>query len=168
MPVTIYVLQCVKSRYYVGKTNRHVNERLADHFKDNGSEWTRMFKPIKMVEIIRNADEFDEDKITKKYMKTYGIDKVRGGTYTSIILPNYQIMSLERELCSASDLCFRCNRKGHFASSCYANTYSDGSHIDDDEDEDDCRSNTWCYRCGRGGHFANNCFAATHFNGERF
>jgi len=89
-----------------------------------------------VVEQITNADEFDEDKYTKKYMKKYGIDKVRGGTYTQIDLPEYSILALENELCSASDLCFRCNRPGHFASQCYASTKADGALIDDDIYED--------------------------------
>jgi hypothetical protein len=85
------------------------------------------------VEIKEEADEFDEDKYTKMYMKKYGIDNVRGGTYTQLVLPDYLRMAIEKELCSAQDLCFRCNRSGHFVNHCYAITKADGSPLDDDD-----------------------------------
>lgn len=66
-------------------------------------------------------------------MKKYGINKVRGGTYTQLELPDYRMKALEKELCSASNLCFRCNRQGHFASQCFASTKLDGSPIIEEE-----------------------------------
>jgi predicted GIY-YIG superfamily endonuclease len=142
---TVYVLLCEKNRYYVGKTDRSIEDRIEEHFNKCGSEWTRKYKPIKAVEIKKEADEFDEDKYTKMYMKKYGIDKVRGGTYTQIELPEYQEMTLQNELCSASDLCFRCNRSGHFASNCYAKTKADGSPIDYDSSDDESENEEcWC------------------------
>lgn len=140
---TIYVLQCERNRYYIGKTDRPLENRVEEHFNRSGSEWTRRYKPIKVIEIKQNADDFDEDKYTKIYMKQFGIEKVRGGTYTRMELPEYQVMTLEKELCSASDLCFRCNRTKHFASTCYAKTKANGSLIDEDSSDseyDEC----WC------------------------
>jgi predicted GIY-YIG superfamily endonuclease len=116
------VLSCEQGCHYVGKTNRPLQSRIEEHFNRNGSEWTQKYKPLKVVEQIKNADAFDEDKYTKMYMKKYGIDKVRGGTYSEVILPQYKLMALEKELYSASNTCFRCNRPGHFASQCYATT----------------------------------------------
>ena len=129
---TIYILKCEQNRYYIGKTERSLDSRIKEHFLNNGSEWTRMYKPIKLIKTIPNADAFDEDKYTKIYMKQYGINNVRGGTYTQINLPEYSKRALEKELCSASNLCFRCNRTGHFASECYASKRADGTYISDD------------------------------------
>lgn len=134
---TIYVLLCAGNRYYIGKTDRPIQDRVEEHFSHNGSEWTRKYKPIKVIEIIQNADDFDEDKYTKQYMKEHGIDRVRGGTYTQIQLPEFSIKSLEKELCNASDLCFRCNRPGHFANQCYATNKSRHQPISDTFD-------VWC------------------------
>ncbi len=125
---TINVFLCENGRYYIRKT-------CSLHVDDN--EWTRKYKPIKIVEQIHNADELDEDNYTKKYMRMYGIENVRGGTYYQIELSESCILELKNELCSASILCFRCNRSGHFAAECYAVTTVNGSLIDDDSSYDD-------------------------------
>ena len=46
-------------------------------------------------------------------MLKYGINNVRGGSYTQIKLPEYSKRALEQELCSASNLCFT-GAGGHF------------------------------------------------------
>ena len=186
---TLYVLRCEQNRYYVGKTNRPLLQRIAEHFHQHGSEWTRQYKPVAVVEQIHNVDEFDEDKYTKMYMKKYGIDRVRGGSYTQIVLPEHYRLTLEKELCSASNRCFRCHRSGHFANNCYAASKVDGSAIEDDTDDvsvlinavqiamqllgpQKSRATTErrlsCFRCGRVGHLANKCYAQTHQNGYSF
>ena len=43
------------------------------------------YKPIEIVEIIPNCDNYDEDKYTKIYMDKYGVDKVHEGSYCTII-----------------------------------------------------------------------------------
>ena len=139
---TIYVLLCERNMYYVGKTERPLQVRIVEHFNRIGSEWTRKYRPIEVIEQIPNADEFDEDKYTKIYMKMYGIDKVRGGSYSQLELPYYSLLTLEREFCSADNLCFRCNRYGHFANQCYASSKADGTPLNQDNNRHHC----WC--CG--------------------
>ena len=65
--VYIYVLKLEKGKYYVGKTNNPYF-RLESHFNSNGSAWTQKYKPIKILKIIDNCDDYDEDKYTRKYM----------------------------------------------------------------------------------------------------
>ena len=62
----IYVLMLEKGKYYVGKSNVP-ESRILNHFKNNGSAWTSLHKPIRVVE-VEKGDIFDEDKITKQYM----------------------------------------------------------------------------------------------------
>lgn len=105
---TIYVLHCEHGMFYVGQTDRPIYTRVFEHFANDGSEWTKVHKPISVVEIHDNAHPMDEDKITKMYMSKYGIDRVRGGSYTTIVLPEYKRKCIEDELCTA-------NKTGHFA-----------------------------------------------------
>lgn len=140
---TIYILLCESNKYYIGKTERQITDRIKEHFNGNGCEWTRKYKPLKLIEQIQNGDNFDEDKYTKKYMKKYGIDNVRGGTYAQVVLPEYSRLALKNELCTASNLCFRCNRSGHFINKCYATTKADGSSIYDEENSEGSSEESW-------------------------
>lgn len=57
--VYIYVLKLEQDKYYIGKTD-NPNIRLENHFSSNGSEWTKLYKPLKIIEIIPNCDNYDE------------------------------------------------------------------------------------------------------------
>ncbi len=75
--VYIYVLQLEQNKYYIGKTSQP-DIRIDSHFKSSGSMWTKKYKPIKILELIENCDNYDEDKYTIIYMIKYGIPFVRG------------------------------------------------------------------------------------------
>jgi predicted GIY-YIG superfamily endonuclease len=61
--VFIYVLELENNKYYIGKTN--IPEfRLDLHFNYEGSEWTKKYKPIRLKELVKNCDSYDEDKYT--------------------------------------------------------------------------------------------------------
>ena len=51
-------------------------------------------------------------------MMKYGIDNVRGGSYTKLKLDDWMVKSLEHEFISAQDICYNCNKKGHFTKDC--------------------------------------------------
>ena len=115
--VYIYTLQLEQGKYYVGKTN-NPQFRLENHFTSNGSEWTKIYKPIRVLELKPNCDDYDEDKITKQYMNKYGIQNVRGGSYSRITLIDWQIKALQNECRSTKDVCFNCGLSGHFSKVC--------------------------------------------------
>lgn len=116
--MNIYALELDSSKYYIGKTSRDVSTRFKEHKTENTSEWTSFYKPIKIIEQYQCDNQFEEDTLTKKYMMKYGIDNVRGGSYTKIVLDEWQIKSLEHEFKSVSDCCYKCGEKGHFAKVC--------------------------------------------------
>ncbi len=115
----VYVLQLESNKYYIGKTSKDdVNIRFQKHKNGNGSEWTKLYKPINIIKYYETESEFEEDVLTKKYMLNLGIQNVRGGSYTKIDLDEWQIKSLEHEFKSVSESCYKCGEKGHFANNC--------------------------------------------------
>lgn len=153
----IYVLELENNKYYVGKTH-NIEKRFNDHLNGNGSEFTKIYKPIQIYKIYKELSEFDEDNYTKKYMKIYGIDNVRGGSYCTKDLNKHQIDLLNKEFNTINNVCYRCGRNSHYANFCYAKTHIDGSKLN---------KSIICYRCGRDTHYERDCYASTHINGSR-
>ena len=114
----VYILKLTNNKYYVGQTDRTIGERFQEHLNGTGSEWTKKYKPISILDVIPNADSYEEDRQTKIYMDKYGIDNVRGGSYISIILEDYQIQSLKKELCTIKNTCFTCGSTTHYVANC--------------------------------------------------
>jgi len=134
--VFIYVLKLENDKYYVGKTN-NPEFRLKNHFKNNGSNWTKLYKPIELVELISNCDDYDEDKYTIIYMDKYGIDNVRGGSYTIVNLNKSTKKNIIKMTNTANNRCFICSGIGHFAKHCpFDSNY--------DEDDYDSEEIIWC------------------------
>ncbi len=190
--VFIYILELQNNKYYVGKTN-NINIRIEEHFTNNGSQWTQKYKPINILEVIPDFDDFDEDKYVLKMMNEKGIKNVRGGSFSQINLSNDNISFISRMLETSNDKCYICGSIEHFANNCFSkkiiNNKKDGkcdcisslwsphriskclikniANFFDDEEEDiekiKCMN---CYRCGRKGHFSKNCYAKTNIKGE--
>ena len=133
----VYILKLEDNKYYVGKT-KTLKRRLQQHFNGNGSIWTQKYKPIELDDVYNNCGEFDEEKYTFHYMKKYGIDNVRGGSFCQLVLPDESISVLKKILLSDKDACYLCNQKGHFISEC-------------------SQYKVKCYNCGKEGHYKKNC-----------
>jgi hypothetical protein len=133
--VYIYVLKLIKGKYYVGKTS-NPRFRLDNHFNKNGSEWTRLYKPINIHQIISDCDDYDEDKYTIKTMEKYGINNVRGGSFCQTKLSSENKKSLERMINGSSNSCYKCGEKGHFANRCsYESEEEDSSDSEEELEE---------------------------------
>lgn len=76
----IYVLQLVDNCYYIGFT-RDIAKRLKDHFRGEGSVWTKKHKPVQVVEYHISKTLNYENYLTEKYIEKYGYDFVRGGDH---------------------------------------------------------------------------------------
>lgn len=179
---TLYVLQCEDGTYYVGKS-KDVAKRFKEHTSGNGSAWTSVHKPLRIVETRPLRNDHDENNLTKDYMKKYGVENVRGGSYSQITLSHQTKSVLESEIRGNTDACFKCGEKGHFARDCEEEVVWECDHCDEEfETEAACvrhekscggqvdyrttaRSYGSCYKCGRRGHWAPDCYARTHVSG---
>jgi hypothetical protein len=141
--VYIYILKLQNGKYYIGKTSNPYF-RIVEHFNLEGSEWTKLYNPIKLLELIE-GDDYDEDKYTKIYMDKYGIDNVRGGSYTSIKLDKETKNQLIKNSNNTNNRCFKCEKEGHFAKDCKLKQVEE--------------YNNSCFKCGKYGHFANKCWS---------
>lgn len=157
--VTIYVLKLVNDKYYIGKTS-NTSFKLDQNFNNNGCEWTKKYKPIEIVELFSNCNNNDEDKITIQYMGFYGINNVRGGKFSKIILNSSENHVINRMLLEFNDSnsceqiidskskpyikhnkyygdngirCSRCHRTGHISTECNADTDINGNIIEQNE-----------------------------------
>ncbi len=140
----IYVLELDKHKYYIGKSNNYI-KRIDDHKTNRGSYWTKLYNPVKIIEVFESTDDFDEDKTTLKYMNLYGIDNVRGGSFVQSKLSKENIEILQRMINSKNDTCFKCGLKGHFIK--------------------DCPNKYKCMICGRNEHITDNCKETIDING---
>jgi len=56
----IYTLLLERNKYYVGRSILP-KKRILEHFSNQGSEWTKIYKPIRVISSIRGA-KYDEEK----------------------------------------------------------------------------------------------------------
>jgi predicted GIY-YIG superfamily endonuclease len=114
---SLYVLQLANGKYYVGKS-ADVIKRFTQHQSGLGSAWTKIHTPIRLVETRPITSPHDENNVTKDYMKKYGIQNVRGGSYAQVSIPDDARGVLEREFRGNDDQCVKCGLAGHFVGKC--------------------------------------------------
>ena len=125
MGITIYMLQLENGKYYVGRTDRKAWEnRIEEHFNGKGAVWTKKYPPIEVDYVLHNADPYDEDKWTLKYMEYYGINNVRGGSYSRITLNIHDIENIHKKIMTAYNSCYNCGFPGHVSTRCTINNVS--------------------------------------------
>ena len=132
--VFIYVLQLKDNKWYIGKTETS-KFRIDTHFDSAGSEFTKKYPPEEIYQIIPECDKYDEDKYVKKYMDKYGIDNVRGGSYSKLEITTEEKQFIQKELWGANDLCFLCGGD-HFVKDCPHNQKIDDLKEESTEDDE--------------------------------
>ena len=177
---SIYILKLQNNKYYVGRSD-NVDKRIAEHFNRTGCEFTKKYYPIDIYKVIDNASVFDEDKYVKEYMIKFGIDNVRGGSYSNEHLDPAQLIMIKKEIWNSTNCCNKCGKNTHFAKDCkelydafgdkiegwcYVCEHCEKEFINKEEckqHEKNCKvkykkNNLNCYTCGKFGHFATDCY----------
>lgn len=152
----LYILELEKGKYYVG-TSKNVNKGFNQHVMGFGSQYTSLYKPLKILDSYIITNKFEEDNKVKELMEIYGIDNVRGGAYSQIYLDQNQIKLIQAEIKHSNDECIKCGSRQHFIKNC---------PLMDKELCYKCESTTHfvkncplevCHKCGIKGHFMKDC-----------
>jgi hypothetical protein len=77
----VYTLKLEKDNFYVGFT-KSLEHRIAQHFLGRGADWTRIYRPLEVVAVVRGDEELEQAQ-TIALMCRIGWRNVRGGRYTS-------------------------------------------------------------------------------------
>lgn len=78
----IYVWELEGGKYYIGYSE-NLSVRLEQHTSGEGAIWTKKYKPLSIIEIIRGGKDVEKSK-TLEYMKLKGFDNVRGSGWCKI------------------------------------------------------------------------------------
>jgi len=156
MTTKIYLIECEGGKYYVGRTNC-IDRRVLEHFTGNGSKWTQLHKPVKVIKIIEGSDIFDEEKQTYLAMEQYGIDNVRGGCYSTIKLSEYDKKKITEFIRSMKNECYKCGSKSHLVNKCLDNKVSTDKCIHKKNECMDCH----CWICNK---LRDNCICKSYDN----
>lgn len=114
--LVVYVLKLENGKYYVGET-RDMIRRFQQHLGDTGAAWTKIHKPIELLDFWEKENKSDENTTTIQYMVEYGIDNVRGGLYCKPKLSDADQTSLQRIVNASNNQCFDCGGD-HYVTQC--------------------------------------------------
>ena len=115
----VYVLQLEQNKYYVGESI-YPEKRINDHFSGKGAAWTRLHKPVKILEpFTKKQDNFWELSETIQRMGYHGADNVRGSLFTKTSeLTRYEKIMAAQLYCELHNLCRKCGGDDHFINQC--------------------------------------------------
>lgn len=151
----LYVVQLEYGKYYIGFSGREHHERLLQHLNNDGSLWTKKYKPIDVIYVDDNGRQEDENKLTLEVMLAYGWWNCRGGKWCQI---DMKYPPTEYSLAKGLQM-FRVTSGQRFdrilRNICSGEALVDKHH-----------GNINCERCGRNSHNVSSCFARTHLNGN--
>src|SRR3990167_1077100 len=123
----IYILKLENGKYYVGKTN-NLRERIRHHISGSVCEWTKIHPVVYDKKDLEDVEQIPVDTIyddgfmelsyTLNYMKTHGVDNVRGADYSNINLSIDQKEEIERHFRNENGVCLRCGSDEHYLRDC--------------------------------------------------
>ncbi len=87
--LSVFVLELEHGTFLVGRTSLQTftfEDILKRSITPTARHWLDLHRPFKILIVYQNCSAFDEDKYVKMFMKYHGVENVRGGSYSSVIL----------------------------------------------------------------------------------
>lgn len=113
----VYILGLEDDCWYVGQTD-DFNRRLSEHLEGRGAAWTSLHRPL-VWQFYENQQS--EEWMVIELMATYGVDQVRGGSFSSIELSDADRVTITKMIDTRRNRCFTCHQTGHFTKRCPTN-----------------------------------------------
>jgi len=98
----IYFLQLEHGKIFVGASQDPV-KAMEEHREGLGPLWTRIHRPLDILKRVPFQREEDLDRYVKSAMRGYGIENVRGGSYSDARIKDSDRHALHAEMHGDSD-----------------------------------------------------------------
>lgn len=79
----VFVLSLQSNKYFIGYA-LNLDSEINKHFNGQGCEWTKIYKPVKVIQTIRTRNIQETEKTTIEYIRKYGWENVRGHHWNKI------------------------------------------------------------------------------------
>lgn len=86
----IYILLLENDYYYIGESSNFI-QSYQQHIDKRSCEWTKLHRTVTIAKVIQQTKDYTIDDCVIEYMKKYGIDKVRGGSFSDVVLSPKQL-----------------------------------------------------------------------------
>lgn len=159
----IYILECQKNKYFIGKTY-NIQIEYNEHLDGTFCDLTREYKPIGIKCIFEQNENININIVIAKYILKYGKETI------FFIQEDYIDKNLIKKIIKSKNQDCICKSKDHWLKDCELNTEKDywkkllGKVFN--TISKDLKENGLCERCGRFGHNMDNCYAKKHIDGS--
>jgi len=100
----LFVIKCQEEKYYLGLSKNFVSIFFKHLENQDNIPWMNMYKPMKLMHIEHFFNVKMLDNCVIYYMYIYGIENVRGGIYSNIILNLNQYNEITRKINEINDV----------------------------------------------------------------
>ena len=115
IPYNLYVIRLEDERYFIHvQSAETLYDANTDKIMNNCVllyDYVKQYKPKEIADIVYQIDFLYIDRFVLNYMQMYGIDYVRGGSYTDLILPEYLLLSLSDQFKTMTSLPYEIQSK---------------------------------------------------------